>query len=85
MPELISNSEPSRYQRAGEAALFLAAMAVCAIYGFGQMMTTMRFYDDEGSMLIAIKYFNDGHALYDEAYSMYGPFSFLIKRLICAY
>jgi len=66
------------------AALLLAATAACSIYGFTTMMTRLVLYDDEGSLLIAVKYFNDGHLLYDQVYSMYGPFSFLMKRGICS-
>jgi hypothetical protein len=83
MPVNLSNSRGAAYRRLGVAALLLAATAACSVYGFTRMMTSVPPYDDEGSMLIGVKYFNDGHALYDEVYSRYGPFSFLMKRAIC--
>ena len=58
-------------------------MAACSVYGFTKMFSRLVTYDDEGSMLIAIKCFNDGSPLYDHVYSMYGPFSFLTRRAIC--
>ncbi len=80
----MSISRAGVYRRIGVAALILVATAVCFIYGFTKIFSGITTYDDEGSMLIAIKYFNDGHPLYDEVYSMYGPFSFLMKRGICS-
>lgn len=71
-------------RRLGVVALLIAITAPCAVYGFTSMFSTIRNYDDEGAMLIAIKQFNEGRPLYDEVYSMYGPFSFLMKRAICS-
>ncbi len=71
-------------RRLGVAALLIAVTAPCAVHGFTSMFSSIRSYDDEGAMLIAIKEFNEGNALYDEVYSMYGPLSFLVKRAICS-
>ena len=84
MEESISGWRVKAYRRLGVAALLLAAASVCFIYGFTKMFTVAYTHDDEGFMLIAVKCFNDGRPLYDQVYSMYGPFSFLVKRGICS-
>src|SRR5262249_6416243 len=50
-----------------------------ALGGLGQTAYYLLFsmyahYDDEGYLLITLKQFFGGHALYDEVYTQYGPF-----------
>ena len=81
--ESVSDWRLTASRRLGVGAVLLAAATACTIYGFTKMFTNAETYDDEGFMLIAVKRFNDGRPLYDQVYTMYGPFSFLVKRGIC--
>ena len=38
-------------------------------------------YDDEGSLMFFIQRFNDGHALYDDVHSMYGPLYYAYQSI----
>jgi hypothetical protein len=63
-------------------AIVLGLAATLAIYpslGHSSAFSVAALYDDEGCMLITLKQFIDGHALYDEVFSMYGPFPFLVN------
>lgn len=39
-------------------------------------------YDDEGYLLISLKLFRQGHALYDAVYSQYGPFYYVFMEAL---
>src|SRR4051812_17690924 len=58
---------------------FLTTFAIASAYGCWTTSSGFREHDDEGFMLISTRAFNEGHALYDGIYSMYGPFPFLVK------
>jgi hypothetical protein len=62
----------------------LATLTLCALLGFWRMFSLLPPYDDEGCMLITIKQFIDGHALYDHVFSMYGPLPVLVKWMFFA-
>ncbi|MDD2762935.1 MAG: hypothetical protein PHE83_03050 [Opitutaceae bacterium] len=57
------------------ASLALAAALVTA--GYGLLFTIFMLYDDEGYVLISLKHFGEGGALYDQVYSQYGPLFYL--------
>jgi hypothetical protein len=61
------------------ALWWVATAAVFLVLGLASMFSVATLYDDEGCMLITLKQFIQGHALYDEVFSMYGPFPFLVK------
>ena len=48
------------------AAVFAAATALAAYIGYLSMFTGFTIYDDEGAMLISLRSFITGHALYDQ-------------------
>lgn len=50
--------------------LLALAAAVTAFYA---LFTQFAFYDDEGTLLIGLRAFADGQALYRDIYSAYGP------------
>ena len=62
------------------ALWLLATMALLTTIGFWRTFSFFLKYDDEGCMLITLKQFLDGHALYDEIFSLYGPFPLLVKE-----
>lgn len=51
------------------------ALAACAA-AFFALFTGFAFYDDEGTLLIAVRAFADGQVLYRDIYAAYGPFFF---------
>jgi hypothetical protein len=57
----------------------IVTLAVMALLGFWRMFSVLPAYDDEGCMLITLEQFRRGHALYDEVFSMYGPFPLLVR------
>jgi hypothetical protein len=66
-------------RRLGGPLLLTTAALLCVCYGFTHTFSTFRNHDDEGNMLLSIKQFNEGRPLYDDVFSLYGPFSFLVK------
>jgi hypothetical protein len=72
--------------RTGAIILGLAAtLLFLARMGYWAMFSTFPVYDDEGCILITIKAFMQGHALYDEVFSMYGPLPVLLKWMLFAF
>ena len=65
------------------AALALGAtLLILAPIGFYRMFGFFAPWDDEGCVLITLKSFMDGQRLYDDVFSMYGPFPILLRSLI---
>ena len=58
---------------AAYVGVFAAASAVAAYFGYLRMFTGFSVYDDEGFMLIALRGFISGRALYDKVIVQYGP------------
>ncbi len=57
---------------------FAAVAAALALAGFWLLFTTFMVYDDEGYVLLSLKNFSEHGGLYDQVYSQYGPFFYLI-------
>ncbi|HWA53642.1 MAG TPA: hypothetical protein VG816_05660 [Solirubrobacterales bacterium] len=53
----------------------LVALAA-AVTAFFVLFNQVAFYDDEGTLLIAVRAFADGQVLYRDIYAAYGPFFF---------
>ncbi len=49
---------------------------VASVAAFVALFSGFAFYDDEGTLLIAVKAFAEGQALYRDIYAAYGPFFF---------
>jgi hypothetical protein len=62
----------------------LGGMAVVAsgIFAYTEMFSQFQYYDDEGYLLVSVKSFLDGHPLFDETFTPYGPFHFLVARFL---
>jgi hypothetical protein len=65
-------------------AAALALVAASATYALYQLFSSFRFYDDEGYLLLAVRYLLRGHRLYDEVSTPYGPFYFAYEYLLHA-
>src|SRR5262249_16063728 len=59
-----------------------ATLLLLARVGYWRMFSIFHFYDDEGCILITVRSFIDGHALYDDVFSMYGPLPVLLKWVL---
>lgn len=66
---------------AASAVLFAAQTAIVAYVGYLWIFTGFHSYDDEGFMLIALRGYISGHALYDQISVQYGPFFFEFFRV----
>lgn len=64
--------------------MFAAATALTAYIGYLLMFTGFTAYDDEGYMLVALRSFMSGQALYDKVVIQYGPFYFEFFGLLGA-
>ncbi len=61
----------------GLAAIAYSVFALgAAVAAFYALFTQFAFYDDEGTLLIAVRAFADGQVLYRDVYAAYGPFFF---------
>ena len=69
---------------AGSGAMFAATTVVSAYLGYLLMFTGFQSYDDEGAMLVSLRSFISGHALYDQIVLQYGPFYFEFFGLFAA-
>ncbi len=61
-------------KRAPGLVAFLALALGLALAGALLLLTSFKPYDDEGYVLLSLVNFADGHALYREIYTQYGPF-----------
>jgi hypothetical protein len=59
------------------AIVFVASV----IYAYVEMFSHVRFYDDEGFVMVSVKSFIDGATLYDDAPN-YGPFYYLLAKFL---
>lgn len=65
------------------ARILLGTLIVAAsgIYAYVEMFSHVRFYDDEGFVMVSVKSFIDGATLYDDAPN-YGPFFYLVAKFL---
>src|SRR5262245_33156567 len=63
-----------RAQVSSAVAAFGVTTAVVASIAYFQIFSFFAEYDDEGYLLISLKLFRHGQALYDTVFSQYGPF-----------
>ena len=64
--------------------MFAAATGVAGYIGYLLMFTGFHAYDDEGFMLLSLRSFISGHALYDQIVVQYGPFYYEVFGLLGA-
>ena len=63
-------------------AAWLLLTPVLFYVGFQQVFSTHADYDDEGYVMLSLASVMQGHALYDETYTQYGPFFFASQSLL---
>ncbi len=66
----------------GLAALIF--LAIATVYAFSTIFSYFAFYDDEGFMMISVRGYLDGHRLYDDIFTYYGPFYYLYEWFVHA-
>jgi hypothetical protein len=66
----------------GVVAMFAAALLLCGLYAYDTIFSSFGGHDDEGFVLISLREFFQGHALYDQVYSCYQPFLYVFDWLV---
>ena len=69
-----NDRQARRAARARAVIAFGITTALVAAMAYFQIFSFFAEYDDEGYLLISLKLFRQGHALYDTVFSQYGPF-----------
>ena len=64
----------------GILAIALLGLASAAYAGF-RLFAGFSFYDDEGSLVLMARWMTEGHSVYREFNSIYGPFYYLYKSV----
>jgi hypothetical protein len=62
-----------------ELGLFISIFFLGVWFARHTLGTTFRVWDDEGYMLLSLRSYLQGHPLYSETYTQYGPFQFLAQ------
>ncbi len=82
-PQLTAAKGSKRpWRSTATVSCFTAAVGLCIAYAFYTIFSRFQLYDDEGFILISLKWFFGGHALYDEVYSCYQPGFYVLNWLI---
>ena len=63
-------------------AAWILAVGLATFAGYQSLFSTFAEYDDEGYVMISIASFMDGHRLYEDTYSQYGPGFFYFSSAI---
>jgi hypothetical protein len=58
--------------------VFGVLLAGLAVIGYWLLFTTFQAYDDEGYVLMSLRWFTAGAPLYDAVYTQYGPLPYLL-------
>src|SRR5689334_10669447 len=62
--------------------LLVLATVLAAPYVLFSTFSGMSWFDDEGTLLVGFRSLLDGHRMYDEIYSLYGPLYNLVYGLV---
>ena len=82
MPDHTTMRNFSRCSRWGFAVLVLVCLGAATFAGYQRIFSSFAVYDDEGYVMISVRSFLEGHPLYDETYTQYGPAYYWIQSLI---
>ena len=75
--EVAEASTPRRGAPIATASLvYGAVLALCALYAYWKLFNTWKPYDDTGFDTYSLRLFLDGHPLYNQFFTLYGPFPF---------
>jgi hypothetical protein len=82
----MTNPEDSRGEhatwRGWAAVVFCFFAAIEGFSAFYRMFSGFKPWDDEGYFMITVKQFLDGHSLYSQVFSQYGPFYYLYEWVL---
>lgn len=71
------------HRKAGAPGVLLAAMTLLAVpFVLFSAFNGISWFDDEGTLMVGFRSMLDGHRMYDEIYSLYGPLYNAIYGLI---
>jgi len=70
-----------RLRRLAVLGLIAALLACAAPFAYYRLFSSFEWYDDEGYVMVSIASFDRGLALYDEVFTQYGPFFYLVSWL----
>ena len=59
-----------------------ASLALAGLYAYYVMFSVFRPYDDEGFLAISVRDFVRGWPIYDDVFTQYGPFFYLLNGVI---
>src|SRR5438105_2384925 len=62
-------------------AIGFASLAITLLFSYYALFSFFAPYDDEGYMMLTVKHFLDGHRLYDDIPTLYGPTYYLFEWL----
>jgi hypothetical protein len=71
-------------RRLSQPLLWLLVLSAFGALGFVLLASCFMVYDDEGYILLSVRSFCEGHPLYTEVYSQYGPLFYLGYRALNA-
>lgn len=57
----------------------LVAFCACGLYAYSLMFSRFGFWDDEGYLMATVRAMLQGHLLYDQIYTLYGPFYYAFE------
>ena len=64
------------------ALVAAGALTAVSLFLYLRAFHEFKTYDDEGYVMLTQQGFNQGHALYDEIFTQYGPFSYIVRDVI---
>ena len=77
------NSTPaSGHPRVWNWIAALAAMFAACLSIYYRMFTGISQYDDDGYLLISVRSLLEGHRLYDDVFTQYGPFYYVVNWIL---
>ena len=74
-----------RYQWIWLGMVSVVAVGLMTTFAFAYTFTIFQPWDDEGYFLQAYRQFLSGHALYDQVFAFYGPFTFYCAALLARF
>src|ERR1039457_5038558 len=88
MPPTSTTDRSASIRAAIRAGVILVAGISAALfawyYAFVQMFSRYAVYDDESYLMLSLQSYLSGHWMYERFHVLYGPFYYLLKKLLFA-